>query len=38
MRVFVVRKFNTARLFNDLIWWGMVKGYECGMVKGYECG
>ena len=32
MRVFVLRKFHAARLFNDLIWWVMVKGYKCGLV------
>ena len=31
MRVFVLRKFHAARLFNDLIWWVMVKGYKCGL-------
>ena len=25
------RKFHAARLFNDLIWWVMVKGYKCGL-------
>ena len=24
MRVFVLRKFHAARLFNDLIWWVML--------------